>query len=1164
MPNTLQAGTFGLFDTTTEQETVTFTTTLNLPDGEGKYAFYDAEGNKVTGQVQVSTEYQMEVTKFWGAAKNVVVKETEAEEPIILTVQGENGYVVDNTASKGRVPDDFVNTLKNLGIKDEDLNALLASRVSVEGNTVTVNPSAVNWSVDLYNIRKGLKLLGLDLGELWNYTANVSLAQSTFTVDATNCTVTPDKGTVGEDGSITTDKNANTQTVFTVAPTNGEDGTAYKVDTVTVNGDAVEVTDNQFSVNDGADATIVVTCVPDVAYTTYNVHVTGNGTIDLAGNTFTVTEGNSLTFKPTAESDSYLESVTVGGTPVEPNEDGSFTVSFTKDEDVFDIEIVFAAKQQANIVFVENGQMVYTKDAATFKQNVYNNIDFANSTLPEGLGVDNYTYWFQVNLYGVLSSTLGVDNLDQLLGSLGFLESAVEQVLNANRWVNVDEATTIGEVLNQNTITALFAKVLGNDICSQTLMPSVGQTTVKVAYTAKADEPYLSGESEGTLTITKAPASLHVGNATITYGDAFPEDLITSDPADLNKLVVYVGMDSNVNGFVSVDLPNGLIYQAVEEMYPNGFTLSQLKDVLEKLNVAVDSDVLTQILAAVPADVMNVEIHLGDQPTNTGLYLVGAVSVDGNYTTDYGIGSLVIAPQTANVSISFNGKMPNKYNLLTLEQAKTFDFSYTISEQDAVSSQSFDGVDFAGNPHHSTEPIRDIPGVYTQTVYVSGGNYYANPLIRVYVVRRADVKLSFASDWEQFVYDGAPVDLAATVTDAQGNPVDDAKVIYSYANCNGVEFNGLPTNVGTYLVTAAYFGDSQYACAVDMTIVTIRKQDLTVTLHDAVKLHGTAQDPQFTYDVDGLQGSDSVQVEITRAPGEDPGDYELTAKVTASSNYRVKVNNATLLIVDVEKPDLPDNGEVEVGNTMESVLGQELCDVINSILQGETPADVDAQTLEAVKEAIAQNKTITVELVSDQLPEDCEDSDLVKEALQEGQSVAEYLDFQIEIKADGQEIGLLTDLSRELTVTVDVPEAYQAAERSFAIIRVHGGEAMQLESTQQNNSVTFRSSEFSTYALVYADAKQEGNTGNTGNNGDNTQNTGNTQTSQTETTVTQTNTQNTAQAAAASQNETPAAAAAIPQTGDNSHPLLWGMLLVVSALGLTVLVLRKRKKHTED
>lgn len=37
-----------------------------------------------------------------------------------------------------------------------------------------------------------------------------------------------------------------------------------------------------------------------------------------------------------------------------------------------------------------------------------------------------------------------------------------------------------------------------------------------------------------------------------------------------------------------------------------------------------------------------------------------------------------------------------------------------------------------------------------------------------------------------------------------------------------------------------------------------------------------------------------------------------------------------------------------------------------------------------------------------------------------------------------------------------------------------------------------------------------------------------------------------------------------PQTGDTNNPLLWETLAVLSALGLTLIVLRYRQKNTEE
>ena len=79
--------------------------------------------------------------------------------------------------------------------------------------------------------------------------------------------------------------------------------------------------------------------------------------------------------------------------------------------------------------------------------------------------------------------------------------------------------------------------------------------------------------------------------------------------------------------------------------------------------------------------------------------------------------------------------------------------------------------------------------------------------------------------------------------------------------------------------------------------LTISKAPVTVTPDDIIKVYGDA-DPELTYTIEGLIGSDQLKsLSISRAPGEDANEYDITATAEVSGYYTVECNTAKFTII---------------------------------------------------------------------------------------------------------------------------------------------------------------------------------------------------------------------------------------------------------------------------
>ncbi|MCM1082569.1 MAG: hypothetical protein NC428_03745 [Clostridium sp.] len=86
--------------------------------------------------------------------------------------------------------------------------------------------------------------------------------------------------------------------------------------------------------------------------------------------------------------------------------------------------------------------------------------------------------------------------------------------------------------------------------------------------------------------------------------------------------------------------------------------------------------------------------------------------------------------------------------------------------------------------------------------------------------------------------------------------------------------------------------------------------------------------------------------------------------------------------------------------------------------------------------------------------------------------IAVILDMNIVKFIDGIVSGNVNKLDKEITITIDVPKEFQAANRKFSIIRLHDGIAEELPDLDDNpNTVTFTTGKFSFYTLIYEDVE---------------------------------------------------------------------------------------------
>ena len=136
------------------------------------------------------------------------------------------------------------------------------------------------------------------------------------------------------------------------------------------------------------------------------------------------------------------------------------------------------------------------------------------------------------------------------------------------------------------------------------------------------------------------------------------------------------------------------------------------------------------------------------------------------------------------------------------------------------------------------------------------------------------------------------------------------------------------TNVGDYVITATAQANRNYTITTVPGTLTIEPRQVTVTAGNKTKAYGTA-DPTLTATVTGLVNGESaaelISYKLSRAAGENVGDYAITASgAAAQGNYIVTYVPGTLTIVPddtVVVTITPNNGTFKYDGTEKDLSG---------------------------------------------------------------------------------------------------------------------------------------------------------------------------------------------------------------------------------------------------
>lgn len=293
-----------------------------------------------------------------------------------------------------------------------------------------------------------------------------------------------------------------------------------------------------------------------------------------------------------------------------------------------------------------------------------------------------------------------------------------------------------------------------------------------------------------------------------------------------------------------------------------------------------------------------------------------------------------------------------------------------------------------------------------------------------------------------------------TTLDLNGYDVIAPAELYALNLCG--EILTITDRVGTGSIDSIYGGELTLDGAVTIGELYLLKGDvITVSraLDGASIGISTSQVPVSGTPVVIAQGTDEYTLTET--------DLACFALLVDDADGVLRLNTTDNTIEWYVAPTISE--EVEVSGDAYDTYNPQLGDDADALLDYFTDEDYDSeQDLKIVLNVAEQD----MDSLSD------EEQALINDAIEalDDATFGFVLDLSLE-KWVGDDMTNITELDDVITITIAIPEEYQADGRTFSVIRVHEGVATVLEDLDDDpTTITFQTNLFSTYAVTYVDA----------------------------------------------------------------------------------------------
>ena len=196
-------------------------------------------------------------------------------------------------------------------------------------------------------------------------------------------------------------------------------------------------------------------------------------------------------------------------------------------------------------------------------------------------------------------------------------------------------------------------------------------------------------------------------------------------------------------------------------------------------------------------------------------------------------------------------------------------------------------------------------------------------------------------------------------------------------------------------------------------------------------------------------------------------DKEATTTETGSKSHHCKVcgNKTDITIIPMIKADVSINVEVvKKEDTPDTTIEGSNNEIINSVFTEEE--------IKAFKNGVKVEVTIDINNIENKVTES--DKKLIDNKLKADEKIGTILDIVLNKNVDGNK-NSVHELNSAIKLKVAIPENIinkdASLKREYSVIRIHNGESenISVDYNANDNTITFETDRFSTYAIVYKD-----------------------------------------------------------------------------------------------
>ncbi len=404
------------------------------------------------------------------------------------------------------------------------------------------------------------------------------------------------------------------------------------------------------------------------------------------------------------------------------NADGVYTLHLNGQ----DVQIKKVDKYTSTIVFKENATITYNMDAAAQKEAIIKNaIDYEQSKLPAGTGVDDFT----VELKSLISwkdiPNAKLDAGENQTIRISYNGNAdFKPCKNAEGFINVEKANV--KVSMKRFTTVYAGQNIDKDVLKVALDPNDPAIDVYLVFAGINTKL----DTSVNLVLTKQQWAV-IEN--ISKFQQFIFDLDTKNVIFKDKTTLQQKLEKGMTigefkaymlGFID-DLEKATNIPVIG---------GAIKDAIEKYGISIDSlKAMATIFDKLTAFSDDTQIALGN-PKHAGLYTAFALAVNKNYNTGVANGIVRIAMNTAGMKLVPNADIKGKN--IDAETAKQMRETGTPALVTLYCGDSAENVDqssihywFTGvNTIYAGSKMPTKPGKYIVTASVYGGDYLAAPV----------------------------------------------------------------------------------------------------------------------------------------------------------------------------------------------------------------------------------------------------------------------------------------------------------------------------------------------------------------------------------------------------------------------------------------------------